>query len=291
MSRALPTPYLGSFVQIICLMAVVFANKAYAQSTPAPSSGDSTAVKQKVSDPKEITPVVAEQPKSASPFQFDIGLPTWGSAINGTVGIKGVSGGIHESFSSLWDHLDWVAPLAIDARYQKWGFHVDGQIVQLAETFNTRGVIYLSGTLKMQQAFANFNVNYQVVDNDRWKINTSIGGRYNYLSLSGNLQSRFPAVRPNLDETGSTSWVDPILGVDTTVHIYKPLSFEILEDVGGFGVGSHITYQFYGAANVQLTRRMFMDVGYRYLYTNYSENGNTYNVAMKGPQLTFGANF
>jgi len=270
------------------LILALSGNQACAQT----ASGNGNGVTQtKANDPKEITPELSQTPPAASPFQFDIGIPAWASAINGTVGIKGVSGTVNETFTSLWDHMDWVAPLAADVRYQKWGFHLDGQIVQLSETLNTRDILYLSGTVKMQQAFANFNVNYQVLDTERWKVNTSFGGRYNYLSLSGNLQSRFPALLPNKDETGSTSWVDPILGVDATVHVYKPLSLEMLGDVGGFGVGSHITYQFYGGAKVQMTRNLHMDVGYRYLYTNYSESGNTYNVDMKGPQLSFGANF
>lgn len=275
-----------AFLQITCL---ILAADGIAT---AQTAGNSAAATQgKAADPKEIAPVVAPPPQSASPFQFDIGIPAWSAGINGTTGFKGVSGDINLLFSSIWDHMDYVAPLTMDARYQKWGFHVDGQFVQLSQTFNTRGLLYLSGTVQMQQAFANFNVNYQVLDTERWKLNTSIGGRYNYMSLSGTLHSRFPAIRPDIDESGSVSWVDPVLGVDTTVQLYKPLSLHMVSDVGGFGVGSHITYQFYGAPRLQIARNFYSELGYRYLYTNYSENGTVYNVAMKGPQITFGLNF
>jgi hypothetical protein len=274
------------------LSLVLSAGIATAQSTGVAASQATSSTAAKSNDPKdlkEITPQLA--PKSTSPFQFDLGLPTWASGINGVAGVKGVQGNVYQSFSSIWNHLDYVIPLAMDARYQKWGFHVDGQIVQLEQTFNTRGLLYLSGTLRMQQAFCNFDLDYRVLDTGRWQVDPYIGGRYNYMSLSGNLNSRFPALVPNISETGSTSWVDPILGVNTKVHIYKPLSFLMLGDVGGFGVGSHITYQFYGAGEVQVTRNIYMDLGYRYLYTNYSSGGFTYNVDMKGPELTMGANF
>jgi opacity protein-like surface antigen len=280
-----------NIIGISLSIIVVSAGLAMAQSTniTATPSGSTSAAKS--SDPKEITPVLAEKPVSASPFQFDIGLPTWASGISGVTGVKGVQGNVSQSFSSIWHHLDYVIPLTMDLRYQKWGFHVDGQIVQLSQTFDTRGVLYLSNNLRMQQAFANFDLDYRVLDTDRWQVDPYIGGRYNYFSLAGDLQSRFPRIIPNFDETGSTSWVDPILGINAKVHVYKPFSLLMLGDVGGFGVGSHITYQFYGAGELQLTRNMFMDLGYRYLDTDYSSGGFTYDVDMKGPQITMGANF
>ncbi len=268
---------------------IISAGLAMAQTTN--SGGTASKPSAKANDPKEITPVVAEKPVSSNPFSFDVSIPTWASAINGVTGVKGVTGNVNQSFSSIWDHLDYVVPLAFDVRYQKFGFHVDGQIVQLAQTFNTRGLLFLSGTLKMQQAFCNFDLDYRVLDTDRWQIDPYIGGRYNYLSLSGNLNSRFPKVIPNFNANGSTSWVDPILGLNTKAHIYKPFSLIMLGDVGGFGVASHITYQFYGAGEVQLAKHVYMDLGYRYLYTNYNSGGFTYNVDMKGPELTIGGNF
>jgi hypothetical protein len=65
----------------------------------------------------------------------------------------------------------------------------------------------------------------------------------------------------------------------------------MLGDVGGFGVNSHITYQFYGGGELQIARHFYMDLGYRYLYTDYASGGFTYNVDMKGPEITFGGNF
>ncbi len=264
------------------------ANSTAPSSTAGPDSPKASAKSQ---DPKEITPVLAEPTKSTSPFRFDIGVPAWSSAIVGTTGIKGFSGHINVPFSTLWDHVDTVVPLALDAHYNKWGFHIDGQYVKLSEHFQTDEILFSSGTLTMEQAFANFNLNYQVLDTDRWNVESSIGGRYNYLSLAGTLQTKHPLIVPNKDESGNTSWVDPIIGTNATVHIYKPFSLQMLGDVGGFGVGSHITYQFYGGGKIQIARYFYTELGYRYLYTNYSSAGNTYNVAMKGPQITFGANF
>jgi hypothetical protein len=275
----------------ILVLGMTLATAQTTNSNTATATGTTTVVKKaKSNDPKEITPVVAEQPVPANPFQFSIGIPAWSSAIEGTTGIKGVSGHIDVPFSTLWDHVSMVVPLAMDAHYGKWGFHVDGQYVKLTEHFQTDEILFSSGNLTMEQAFANFNLNYQVLDTERWNVETSIGGRYNYLSLAGSLQSKHILV-PSHDESGNISWVDPILGTNATVHIYKPFSLQFLGDVGGFGVGSHITYQFYGGGKIQIARYFYSELGYRYLYTDYSSGGNVYDVAMKGPQITFGANF
>ena len=255
--------------------------------TPAKTTAN-TAVATKPADAKEIVPPPT---KSASPFQFDIGVPVWGSEISGTVGVKGISGHTYVSFGQLWDHLDAVAPLTMDARYQKWGLHVDGQYAKLAEQFDTRDILFNSGTVTMEQAFANFNVNYEVFKNQRTTVRASLGGRYNYMSLGGTLTSRFPNVIKDRQIDGDVQWVDPVIGTTAKVHVYKPFSLLFLGDVGGFGVGSHLTYQFFGGGEVQLTRNLNMNLGYRYLYTNYSEGGNTYKADMSGPQLTVGVNF
>ncbi len=279
------------YVVVILMLGTGLLTAQTAVSSTTTSTTTSNAASAKSTDPKEITPVLAEKPASASPFQFDIGIPVWSSGISGVTGVKGVQGHVSQSFSSLWDHMDYVVPLTMDFRYQKFGFHIDGQFVKLNQFFNTRGILYNTGDISMEQAFCNFDLDYRVLDTERWFVDPYIGGRYNYLSLAGTLNSRFPKIIPNLNMNASTSWVDPIIGVNTKVHIYKPCSLLMLGDVGGFGVNSHITYQFYGGGEVQIARHFYMDLGYRYLYTDYSSGGFIYNVDMKGPEVTFGGNF
>ncbi len=274
-----------------------------ASSTSNPSNAVATSTQKSApakSSSTDLAPNLAPPPAKASPFQFDIGAPLWSSAISGTMGFKGYTAHAYVSFSDLWNHIDYVVPLTMDAHYQKWGFHLDGQYVKLSAPLDPRGVLYKSGDVTMEQAFANFNLNYKVVDTSRFSLNTSIGGRYNYLNLGGTLQGRYIQGDhhfhkgyqvPDQSADGNVEWVDPILGVTASVQICKPVSLQFLADVGGFGVGSHITYQFFAGPQVQIARNFYGNVGFRYLYTNYSEGGNVYNVDMSGPQMTFGVNF
>ena len=42
-------------------------------------------------------------------------------------------------------------------------------------------------------------------------------------------------------------------------------------DIGGFGLGSEITWQAYGALGCQVSRWCTLEAGYRYLYTDYNQ--------------------
>jgi len=62
-------------------------------------------------------------------------------------------------------------------------------------------------------------------------------------------------------------------------------------DIGGFGVGSQLTWQGYGALGCQFTQRIYSEVGYRYLYVDYQHDGFVYDTATRGAQITVGVVF
>ncbi|MGA8478312.1 MAG: hypothetical protein WB696_10170 [Chthoniobacterales bacterium] len=86
-------------------------------------------------------------------------------------------------------------------------------------------------------------------------------------------------------------WFDPFIGVRGRYNFYKPFYLTAEGDVGGFGIGSEVTCQTYGAIGCQITRNIFSEVGYRFLYTDYDTTSLIYQVAMHGAQITVGLNF
>jgi hypothetical protein len=86
-------------------------------------------------------------------------------------------------------------------------------------------------------------------------------------------------------------WFDPYIGLRARYSFSKTFYLTGKADVGGFGVGSDITAEVSGAFGCQITRNIFSEVGYRYLYTDYDSNGLLYRVSTHGPELTLGLNF
>jgi hypothetical protein len=62
-------------------------------------------------------------------------------------------------------------------------------------------------------------------------------------------------------------------------------------DVGSFGAGSDVSVQAYGALGCQVTRNIYSELGYRYLYYDYDSDGYLYKVSTYGPQITAGIIF
>jgi hypothetical protein len=86
-------------------------------------------------------------------------------------------------------------------------------------------------------------------------------------------------------------WFDPWMGLRARYNFTKAFYVTGYADVGGFGIGADITTQVSGAFGCQITRNIFSEIGYRYLYDDYDSNGFLYRVSIYGPELTLGVNF
>lgn len=86
-------------------------------------------------------------------------------------------------------------------------------------------------------------------------------------------------------------WLDPYVGFAGRYNINKAFYLTGKADIGGFGVGSEITWQAWGALGCQVTRSIFVEAGYRYLYTDYDHGGFVYDVTQSGAQISAGIVF
>jgi outer membrane autotransporter protein len=90
------------------------------------------------------------------------------------------------------------------------------------------------------------------------------------------------------------SWTDPVIGLRGRLNLSKAFYLTAESDVGGFGIGSQIAVQAYAALGCQITRSIFSEVGYRYLYDDFhddSANGFLYQISLHGAQITVGMKF
>ena len=72
-------------------------------------------------------------------------------------------------------------------------------------------------------------------------------------------------------QTGEStkSWIDPIVGARVKAPTGKGWSIEGYGDVGGFGIGSDLTWCLTGRVNWQVSRSIGIGAGYRVLYQDY----------------------
>jgi hypothetical protein len=90
------------------------------------------------------------------------------------------------------------------------------------------------------------------------------------------------------------SWTDPLIGLRGRFNLSKAFYLTAETDVGGFGVGSDIAVDAYAALGCQITRNIFSEVGYRYLYDDFrdaSAHDFLYQMTLQGAQITAGIKF
>lgn len=58
-------------------------------------------------------------------------------------------------------------------------------------------------------------------------------------------------------------------------------------DIGGFGIGSDLTWLGAVTINYQISRKMTLGAGWRYYKVNYDNGDFLYDVGQSGPLITF----
>lgn len=114
------------------------------------------------------------------------------------------------------------------------------------------------------------------------------GGRFVYLDSGVTIEHL-------VDVDKSTDWLDPFIGARLKVDLIDRLSVSVRGDIGGFGMGSHFTWNMAAILAYQVSQRTSLAAGYRLLDIDYSDGkgSNTfqYDVQMRGPVLGFTLRF
>ncbi len=101
------------------------------------------------------------------------------------------------------------------------------------------------------------------------------------------IAKRIEDVTPTYD-AGNQYWFDPIIGLRGQVNFTRWLYLAAQGDVGGFGAGSQIAWNAQAAFGVNFTRNIFAELGYRYMYVDYENNGFLYDMNSFGLFSSFG---
>jgi len=81
------------------------------------------------------------------------------------------------------------------------------------------------------------------------------------------------------------NFADPILALRTNTQLSPRWSLLAYLDAGGFGVGSDLTWQAAVTANYKVSDQVYLSVGWRHLYVDYSDNRADFDGSMTGPLI------
>jgi len=226
-------------------------------------------------------------------WEFGIVPYFWGTQIDSRVTVKGYDATSTTYFSDIWDNLDGAFLVHMEAmKGGKWGFFVDAIYLKVQDEGEFKRARALRPdpptrelTFTTESWIVEFGGMYRL---GKWPMEGKpgqavtldglVGGRYWDMSMDLDTSTR-------IHPSGSDQWVDPFIGAQVKVDITKQLSFILRGDIGGFGVGSQISYNGFALFGYSFTPNFTALLGYRALYIDYKKSSSDFRAkeTFQGP--------
>jgi hypothetical protein len=262
-------------------------------STSAPSPGATpdplTADLPAAFDAAAATPATPAPPvgEPTSDWHFAVSPYLWFPGVHGTVGARGHDASIHASPGDLLSHFRFGLMGLVDTRYKRIVIPVDMMWIRLGAN-NALPLTdeAVTAHVKGSEFILTPKIGYRLVDSEIVKIDALTGFRYWHFGET----LRFSTSETSSQTfSSSQNWVDPLIGGRILANLSPKISVSIGGDVGGWNTGSLIDYQIGGVLGYRIKPAVVLQVGYRYLATDYRSGGTTINLVTSG--VLFGATF
>src|SRR5512136_3509309 len=191
------------------------------------------------------TPALAQAP--ADGWRVTVAPYFMGAAMNGTTAVAGQELTVDMSASDIFSNLQFGAMGIVVARKGDWGVGGDAIWMSLGANGTAPGALGTTGSADMNQgAFAFYGLRRLGPG-----VDVFFGGRVN--TLQANLRFNGPGQGSS---DGSKTWFDPIVGLQLrTPANGKRWHVQVYSEIGGFGVGSTLTWQVFPTFGVNLSKR------------------------------------
>jgi hypothetical protein len=191
----------------------------------------------------------------------------------------------------IFSKLKMAAMLYLEANTSKWAITSDLVYMNLKQEV-TPGTLFHSGEVAAKEFIWEPAGLYRIVP--FWEA--GLGGRLT--SLSTEIDARrnvFPAGTEEVTASGAKTWMDPLLITRFTARVKEKWLFQFRGDIGGFGIGSDLTWQLQAYAGYRFGKVFQLTAGYRYLSVDYDKGVDAeqfvFKMASFGPVVRFGFNF
>jgi hypothetical protein len=191
----------------------------------------------------------------------------------------------------IFSVLQAGAMLNLEAKTDRWAITSDLVYMNLKQDV-TPGTLINSGEANVRQLIWEAAGLYRLTP--FWEA--GIGGRLNYLQSGVNAQIyQFqPGTREFSGEKDKT-WYDPVIVTRLSADIKGRWLLQFRGDVGGFGIGSDLTWQLQAYAGYRFGKVFQLTGGYRILSIDYSQGEApgefVFDMNEFGPLIRLGFNF
>jgi hypothetical protein len=227
-------------------------------------------------------------------WRVDFTAWMWLTAMSGEVRNGPITADVDASFSDILEASDSLFSIAgrLEIGKGNWTGFIDGMYSDIGAEDQTGPVGLPSVDVTNEILLLDFGLMYRVFDQSA----TNGGGRHNTIDVyaGGRYQHFSLELDPALAATRSQSkgWIDPIFGARAVIQLNERFDFMLMGDIGGFGVGSDLTWTLragLGYHFVMFDIPTTAYLGYAALGTDYTEGSGLsrfeWDVVMHGPVL------
>ncbi len=206
--------------------------------------------------------------------------------MDGHTEVRGRQADVEVSSSELLDHLDMAGMMVLRSEKERYALTINAVFTGLsADAAAANGAFY---DLDVTQDMVELAWSWRM--DERYEL--YVGGRYQ--SLSVDLSVKLPTGAS--DAAAKTKRLfDPVLGARAAWPLGQAFTLIARADVGGFGVGSDLTWSALAALDWGLSENFGLVLGYRALDTDYSDGSGEdrfkFDMLVAGPLLGLRYNF
>lgn len=231
----------------------------------------------------------------SAPFNISVAEPTvsvrpylLAGDIRGDVTTTGVESDFSQGFGNGFEKGNGAVGLDVDIHGDSVGSLSQLWFTTLGDTGTTANLPNLDAAEQtLTTTFFTQALGVSVYREGRNFVDLTLGGRLSSVENELTVRSQGKEVQFKDDRI----WIDPTVGINTALYASESILFRFGGDVGGFGVGSDLTWQSWASIGVKISKRAGIAAGYRVMYHEYEDGDFRYDISMKGPTLGFDFGF
>lgn len=230
------------------------------------------------------TPAPAQHELSED-WTFELTPYIWFVGLDYEVEVRDIEVSGDVDFDELFDAVDFAALAAFQARKGRWSVWTALDYFELSES-DSVGRFERKFEIELDYMALEVGGAYMVYAEGP-QLELLAGARYTDIDIDLELEALLE--NPARKASGGDDWVDPFVGARVGFEFTDWWYSTLRADVGGFDVGSELTWQVLATMGFRLSESIDLRVGYKHVDIDYEDGGNSADLELSGPiaGLTF----
>ena len=232
-----------------------------------------------------VEPALAQ----SSDWSFALSPYAWTPGLTSSVETAWGTVEVDKSIGDVLSDLDVAFMGTFEARNGRWSLIADLFYANLSQSRSTPlGVLFSQVEIETEAKLLSGYAGYRVLEGGQVAVDLMAGLRVNSVDLNVSLS---PGLLAGQRFGMSETWVDPLIGGRVRLDITDRWFATALADVGGFRVGSDLTWQIFGSLGYQFNERWSVQGGWRHFVIDKEIGGRDVDTDFNGPLLGFTVRF